>query len=289
MAIRVTAPVRIDISAGWTDSPPFRDKYGGVVFNAAVDLEGSRISATFNEKGEMIVSPGNIPSHSGLGTSGSLHSVEIALQSPDYPDYKNLAKKVWMHENIILEQRGGIQDQLAAIVGGVNLWALGKGSIEAMDIKQLAVSKPIARALEDMLVLVYTGDCHLSSSIHQLVFGDEVYKKNIPKIDRMSQIATFMYTCLTGGAPLTDLIRETWDLQKSLHPSIETEKMRVVQERLKGSYLACKATGAGGGGSMVFYTDDKENLSEKVNKIQLPGVRVLPFEFDYEGIKIEKI
>lgn len=41
-AIRVTAPVRIDFSGGWSDTPPICQKEGGTVLAAAVTLDGRR-------------------------------------------------------------------------------------------------------------------------------------------------------------------------------------------------------------------------------------------------------
>jgi galactokinase/mevalonate kinase-like predicted kinase len=38
--VHVTAPVRIDLAGGWSDTPPISDKYGGRVVNAAITIEG---------------------------------------------------------------------------------------------------------------------------------------------------------------------------------------------------------------------------------------------------------
>ena len=43
--IKVTAPVRIDISAGWSDAAPFQQDFGGAVLNAAINL---RVSSVLN-------------------------------------------------------------------------------------------------------------------------------------------------------------------------------------------------------------------------------------------------
>ena len=40
MAIKVSAPIRIDFS-GWADSPPFVDDYGGFILNAAINYRVS--------------------------------------------------------------------------------------------------------------------------------------------------------------------------------------------------------------------------------------------------------
>src|SRR5690606_41827836 len=42
--VTATAPVRLDFAGGWTDVPPFSDREGGGVVNAALDL---RVEAGF--------------------------------------------------------------------------------------------------------------------------------------------------------------------------------------------------------------------------------------------------
>jgi len=66
--------------------------------------------------------------------------------------------------------------------------------------------------------------------------------------------------------------------------------MKKIQKIANGKYLAVRATGAGGGGCMLFYTNQKEKLLSTLRrkKKQIPGMRILPFEFDYEGIKLQK-
>ena len=49
---RVAAPMRLDFAGGWTDVPPFADREGGLVVNAAVDL---RVEAEFAPGGEGIL------------------------------------------------------------------------------------------------------------------------------------------------------------------------------------------------------------------------------------------
>jgi len=105
----------------------------------------------------------------------------------------------------------------------------------------------------------------------------------------MKEIAREMFQRVDDPDSMPELIRETWKLQRSLDDSIETDTMRMLQEELSGGYSACRTTGAGGGGCMIFYTDNKESLIKKMSKIseKFPRLRVIPFKFDYGGIRIE--
>ena len=284
--MKYTAPVRMDISAGWPDSDPYRAEFGGKVLNVAINL---RVSARF-ENINLVTSTDDVPKSSGLGASGALRAVYLAASNPSLLDNKSdLIRRVHVFENQIIGHRAGFQDQAAAIYGGLNLWEFCSDGT----IKRTPIYQKEGMHLQEHLVLVYTGNTHLSINIHDLVFSARNYKKNIPKLDRMKKIAVKMKDNLTDEKKLTDLMAETWELQKSLDDSIEDNCMRVLQRELKGSYLATKALGAGGGGCMIFYTSDRESLLSKIEHLnkrkELKEVMVIPFEFEYEGIRAERI
>lgn len=283
MVTKITAPVRIDISGGWPDSDPYRADFGGTVLNAAINLY---VSAHLDDA-NLVTSVGNVPRNSGLGTSGALRAAYLAAANPKLLENKTeLIKRVHKFENEVIGHRAGWQDEAAAIYGGVNLWDFGANG----SVRRNPIPRELAVQLENRLVLVYTGKSHLSSNIHDLVFGPDFYESNIPKLDRMKEIAKetaarlLIPSCLPSD--IAELIKETWELQKSLHPSIETDTMKKLQEETRGGYLAARATGAGGGGCIIFYTKIKDALTKDIREMNLPGVRVLPFNFDYEGIKI---
>src|SRR3989344_7636043 len=280
--IKVTAPVRIDISAGWSDSEPFRSDFGGAVLNAAINL---RVSGTLDNN-KLTTSLEKVPAASGLGTSGALRTAYLVVANPSLiEDKMELIKKVNIFENAIVGQRAGFQDQCAAIFGGVNYWDFHKdGSIRRINIPE---SK--ATHLFDRLVLVYTGDRHQSSDVHSDVFIGKGYMKHIPAIQRMKEIAREMKNHISNEKIMAELIKETWELQKSLHSGMETFAMRKIQKFAEGDYLACRATGAGGGGCMIFYTDNKKRLIQKLKAANghLKKMRVIPFKIDYDGIRFE--
>lgn len=283
--IKVTAPVRIDISAGWSDAAPFVTEFGGAVLNAAID---HRVSATLKH-GKLVSSLESVPGHSGLGTSGALRTVYIVAANPSLAKSKvDLIKRVHKFENAIVDQRAGYQDQAAAIYGGVNYWEFRKdGSIERHHIV-----KSDTKHLQDRLVLVFTGEGHLSANVHEKVFTGRKFIKFIPQIDRMRLIARKMKKYIGNEKMMAELINETWELQKSLHSRMETPAMRRIQNVCEGCYLAARATGAGGGGCMLFYTKPewKKGLVGKLNALskKMKDVKVIPFRFDYKGIELTK-
>jgi len=262
--MNLTAPVRIDIGAGWPDSDPYRNQYGGYVLNAAINV---RCSASLN--GDLVVSPENVPSQSGLGTSGCLRALELAVSNPQLlEDKTELIKKVHQFENQICGNRAGFQDQAAAIFGGSNLWYFGpKGEITRTPVN--------LTGLEDHLVLVYTGS-HNSGDMHRLAFSNPDYRELIHEMSLINQ------EMARDPKKIPDLIRRTWKLQRRLHPSIETPLMKTLQEEVGDLAYSCRAVGAGGGGCMIFYTDKKFQVEERARSL---GFRVIDFKFEKEGIR----
>lgn len=280
--MKITAPVRIDISAGWSDADPFREKHGSYVLNAAINL---RVFAEIKGK-KLSTSLNKILKGSGLGTSGAVRACYLAASNKSLIRSKlDLIKQVWVFENKVVKQRAGLQDQAAAIYGGVNLWKFGKGAGEKVRISKKEISKKKANHLENRLVLIYTGS-RLSAGIHDRVFKN--YKKNINNIQEMSEITKKMFKFIDNENKMAGLINRTWILQKKLHSSIETGKMKKLQKELKGKYLACRATGAGGGGCMLFYTNEKTELIKEAKKLEKKlGIKVINFKFDWKGIRVE--
>jgi D-glycero-alpha-D-manno-heptose-7-phosphate kinase len=276
----ITAPVRIDVSGGWPDSDPYRKDFGGSVLNAAINL---RVSAVFDKIAKTGLN--KVLPQSGLGTSGAIRAVELAVSNLDLLQNKiDLIRKVHHFENNVIGHRAGFQDEAAAIFGGMNYWEFDRHD----NIVRKPVLKEKAHHFEQRTVIVYTGESHLSANIHDLVFNGINYRRNIPKLDRMKEISVIMTKNIDDQQIMSELINETWDLQKSLHYSIETDIMRSLQTKLTGTYLATRAVGAGGGGCMIFYTHDKPRLLAVLKKTDLAGVKHIPYKFDYHGIRIEK-
>lgn len=77
---QVKAPVRIDFAGGTTDIQPFPKKHGGAVLNAAINkyITGKLVAT---DKTVGLGYSGNIPTSSGLGTSGVMNLVWLALIS----------------------------------------------------------------------------------------------------------------------------------------------------------------------------------------------------------------
>src|SRR5271157_2470361 len=106
---KVKAPVRIDFGGGTTDVQPFPKMYGGAVLNAAINRHITGELMASDKKVSLSYS-GDVPTSSGLGTSGVMNLVWLSL----------ISKKKFANENdkIALAEETYKLEQITGLVGG---------------------------------------------------------------------------------------------------------------------------------------------------------------------------
>jgi len=271
---KAIAPVRIDFSGGTTDISPFKDKYGGVVLNAAInkyvvgEIKGNSESVSLEYKGD-------IPTSSGLGTSGVMNLVWLSLVNKE-KDKKKLAEIVYK-----IEQAqglvGGKQDQYAAAYGGINFMEF-KG--DKVTVNQLRLSKKTIRKLEKGLVLVYIGE-HFSGDTNKSMMNNLKKGKNTKNLLRIKQIAIDMKKALQTGDldKFAKLLNHETSERKKLHSSIIPKNVqKIINNGLRNGAIGAKVCGSGGGGSVLFF-GDKKKLKKKFKG------KVIDFKFDFKGLR----
>lgn len=272
---QVKAPVRIDFAGGTTDISPFKDKYGGCVLNAAINryVTGKIVASDENVGLEY---SGNIPTSSGLGTSGVMNLVWLALISKT-KDKKELAERVYDLEQS-LGGVGGKQDQYAAAFGGINFMEFNKNNVK---ITRLKLSKNFIRELEDNLVLVYTGKPHFATHANKAMIDNLRKGKNIMNLMRIKNIAIEMKKALLKRdlVCFAELLNQETEERKKLHKSTVPFYMRLmIKKAMNNGAVAAKVCGSGNGGSILFF-GDKGKLKKEF------GRKVIDFKFDFQGLR----
>jgi len=279
---RVMAPVRIDFGGGTTDISPFRDKYGGCVLNAAISRYVIGKLEIDNKKTHLEYT-GNVPTSSGLGTSGVMNLVWLSLISQRAKDFdleykRELAETVYKMEQA-MGLVGGKQDQYAGAFGGINFMEF-KG--DKVSIKRLQLNKAFIKKLEDKLVLVYTGKRHFSGNSNKAMIDNLIKGKNNSNLLRIKKIAVEMKNALLNEnlKKFSELMNEELKERGKLHKSIIPENtQKIISFGMKNGATAAKICGSGGGGSILFF-GDKQKLKESFGK------RVIDFKFDFKGLRI---
>lgn len=202
--VRARAPVRLDFAGGWTDVPPFSEREGGVVVNAAIALhaqaevvpggEGIRLVSEdlgLEERLEgapdlagdgrlpllraglrlLPVIPGTIttrseaPPGSGLGSSGALDVAVVAALAQARGQHLGPDETARLAWRLEVEEAG--------IAGGrQDQWAAAWGGIQRLEFRgtevirtPLELDAGFAEELAGRTVLCYTGHSRLSGAM----------------------------------------------------------------------------------------------------------------------------
>jgi D-glycero-alpha-D-manno-heptose-7-phosphate kinase len=245
--------------------------------------------AGVQERNLEITSMADIPAGTGLGSSGSFTT---ALLKALHALRKNLVHPAELAEqacHIELEKLGepiGKQDQYIAAYGGITCFKfMPDGQVAAWPLK---ISEETLYNLEDNLLLFFTGYSRLAS--HILKEQDDKSKQAdramvdnlhfVKEIGQQSQVALESNN-LTEFARLMDV---HWQRKKERSRRMSNEDINAWYDCAMGNgALGGKIIGAGGGGFLMFYAEDKTRLRHAMGERGLTEVR---FRFDFEGTKI---
>jgi D-glycero-alpha-D-manno-heptose-7-phosphate kinase len=236
-----------------------------------------------------ITSMADIPAGTGLGSSGSFTTCLLRVLYKDKRAFihpRELAELACRIELDILKEPIGKQDQYIAAFGGVTAFEFCKdGEVKA---RSLSVSDETLDLLEDNLVMVSTGFYRSASQV--LREQDDRSKKNDKEmIDNLHYVKDLGYRSLsaieTGDlATFGRLMHEHWLHKKKRSAQMSNADIdKWYDLALENGAIGGKLIGAGGGGFLLFYTEEKVRLR---NALRKAGLREVKLGFDYEGTKI---
>jgi len=236
-----------------------------------------------------ITSMADIPDGTGLGSSGSFTT---ALLKALHAHCKNLVSSSDLAAQacqIEIDRLGapiGKQDQYIAAHGGVTCFDFCKD--DSVVVSPLRLSAEILHDLEDNLMLFFTGVYRSASAI--LKDQDDKTKQSesdmLENLHFIREIGTKSRQYLEAGK-LTDfaeLMNVHWDYKKRRSQGISNSQIdRWYALARENGALGGKLIGAGGGGFLMFYTEDKTRLRRVMTNA---GMREVRFQFDFEGTKV---
>jgi D-glycero-alpha-D-manno-heptose-7-phosphate kinase len=236
-----------------------------------------------------LASMADIPAGTGLGSSGSfttallkaLHTHQRHLIHP-----RELAEQACHVELDLLHEPIGKQDQYIAAFGGLTCFEFcPDGQVKAWP---LAVSEETRFNLEDNLLLFFTGFSRSASAI--LKDQDTRSKQDdaamLENLHFIKQIGQQSRAALERGdtEEFGRLMHTHWEHKKRRSGGISNPQINEWYEyALAHGALGGKLIGAGGGGFLMFFAQDKARLRHAMREKGLKEVR---FRFDFEGTKI---
>jgi D-glycero-alpha-D-manno-heptose-7-phosphate kinase len=236
-----------------------------------------------------IASMADIPAGTGLGSSGSfttallkaLHAHRRHLVHPE-----ELAEQACCIELEKLGEPIGKQDQYIAAYGGITCFRfLPNGKVEAWPLK---VQPDTLYGLEDNLLLFFTGYSRSASSI--LEEQDKKSKGNdkdmVANLHFVKELGRESRDALEAGDlhRFGELMNVHWEHKKQRSANMSNAHINQWYDlaRANGA-VGGKLIGAGGGGFLMFYAEDKVRLRRAMREAGLQEVR---FRFDFEGTTV---
>jgi D-glycero-alpha-D-manno-heptose-7-phosphate kinase len=231
-----------------------------------------------------------LPPASGLSSSASLGVAllgGLARYTGMDLDRAGIADLHSEVERFDLKIWGGKQDPFACAHGGLRLWRFeGERTVE----EQLALSEGVAAELERDLLLIYSGEAHLSGNIHNEILAD--YRRGDSKVKaaqhRLKEVASLAQGALEAGdlREFAALLDANWEAHQRLHPSCATSRLHdlIALGKAQGAWGA-KVCGAGGGGCIVFHVPP-ERRRQVSRALAERGAVLLPFKIDRQGVQV---
>jgi D-glycero-alpha-D-manno-heptose-7-phosphate kinase len=233
-----------------------------------------------------IVSMSDIPAGTGLGSSGSFTIALLrALHTlnKEFVPRQELAEQACHIEIDLLGEPVGKQDQYIASFGGITAFEFRQDG--GVDVAPLSLSSETLYNLEDNLLLFFTGFTRSASAI--LAEQDQKTRGgDSAMIDHLHQIKQFGYEskrAIEDGdlRRFAAIMHEHWERKKYRSKSMTNPEIDGYYEiaRANGA-LGGKLIGAGGGGFLMLYTEEKTRLRHALREA---GLREVRMRFDFEG------
>ncbi|NQV84536.1 MAG: galactokinase [Rhodospirillales bacterium] len=313
-------PLRISIGGGGTDLPSYYESFGGFVISAAINKHiyitvnrtfrpGYLLKYAKTEHVQTIdeidhgllretlrleeiepmvetVSIADVPAGTGMGSSGSftvglLHALKAYKR--ETIETGELARTANNIEMNILGEPCGKQDHYIAAYGGLTAQEYHPDG--TVTISQLKVSEATLTDLSENLVLFFTGYSRAAAKIlvdqkDKSERGDSGMLENLHFI---KDLGVRIKDRLEGGDVLgfADLMNEHWEHKKARSENISNDHVNQLYDTALGNgALGGKLVGAGSGGFLLFYAEDKSRLRAAMTAA---GLQEMEFAFDFDG------
>jgi D-glycero-alpha-D-manno-heptose-7-phosphate kinase len=227
---------------------PFREilRFCGVLQNIEVNLAS------------------DLPAFSGLGSSSSF-TVGLIKGLNAYKgrhvNQQELANQAIYIEREILKEAVGIQDQIFASYGGLDIITFS--SKNNFSLQRIVLNDDRLKELDASLMLFFTGKTRRAQDVERKKI------QNITNINKnlrnMHLLVDRAHAALTGNASLAkfgSLLHETWMEKRLLDPSVSSSEIDLLYEKgVCAGALGGKLLGAGGGGFMLFFVPPEKQES----------------------------
>lgn len=233
-----------------------------------------------------IVSIADVPSGTGLGSSGSftvglLHALHAFKRH--HISTEALAQSANHLEMTRLSEPCGKQDHYIAAYGGITCQTYNPdGSVE---LAPLAIAEMTLRGLREHLMLFFTGYSRNASDLlhdqkSKSESGDAQMLENLHFI---KDLGIQIKNVLEAGelSRFAEMMHAHWLHKQTRSANTSSQRINTLYAiaRENGA-LGGKLVGAGGGGFLLFFTEDRSRLRTAMTD---NGLQEMNFDFDFDG------
>jgi D-glycero-alpha-D-manno-heptose-7-phosphate kinase len=236
-----------------------------------------------------IVSLSDIPAGTGLGSSGSFTTAllrALHTMNRNFVPPRELAEQACHIEIDLLKEPVGKQDQYIAAFGGITCFEfLPDDRVVAEPLK--IASETLAN-LEDNLLLFFTGASRSAAEVlrDQDTRTRDNASEMLENLHHTKHLGHASRDALLAGdlRKFAELMHVHWEHKKKRSPGISSSLIDEMYElaRANGA-LGGKLIGAGGGGFLMLYTEDKTRLRAAMRRA---GLREVRLQFDFSGTSV---
>ena len=250
------------------------------VSNNTINIRGT----TDSFSGLELVSHCDVPMGSGLGTSsilaGGLVKALWQLMGTKWTD-EDLFNQVLAVEQM-LTSGGGWQDQVGGIVPGWKLTTTEPGIPQRFSIEQISLPLEISQALEERLLLVYTGQQRIAKNILEQVVADWLSRREemVATLTQLRSDAYLMRDALVAGdiEQFGNLLTRYWEGKKVLNPHTTNPTIDALLKSVSDLCSGYGIAGAGGGGFLVLLAKDAAARSQIEERLAHTQAIIYPLQ-----------
>jgi len=237
-----------------------------------------------------VSSMADIPAGTGLGSSGAFTvGVLKALHAYQHQNVPNeqLAREACDIEIDRLREPVGKQDQYIAAMGGLS--ALEFHADERVVVRPVEMADDVREGIEENLLLFFTGLRRRASEElgpQRESSGAVSNAAMDANLDAVRELGYQTHDAMTTGdlPRFGKLLTEQWQLKLERAPTpVHSRVDGWIRAGVGAGALGGKLVGAGGGGFLLFYAENKAPLRSAMRDLGLDEVR---FAFDGQGSTI---
>lgn len=235
-------PYRIDLAGGWLDQPYVSRFYPGPVITISIEPDYE-----FNNR-------------SGMSTSSRMKAIELWQTDIPEGDKVKLAKTLFCYENPPgTKYVSGSQDSLGIVLPGLNKLFYEKEEYWPSKIETI-IDEEILVWLEKHLWLVSLSPRESGYDVLQNTnINEEFAKKLSSSAQKCWDSIKNKNAIETGNA-----IKEAFEAQIAMFPNMITPPIFNQIEEYKNMVYGWKLSGAGGGGYIILFSENKIEKSLQI-------------------------